>query len=112
MGLDGQWAAWAKAGPATNVVSAAMTMITRFFGLFSNLEDVSLFAVFAVNAKRRPWYSMVSSPLTLLCGLRQWGTVPEPAGPPMHFSAIISPIGIADVAAGEGALHTWSIRSV
>src|SRR5687768_9008276 len=31
--------------------------------------------------------------------------------PPITMSAIISPIGIADVAAGDGALHTWSIRS-
>lgn len=32
--------------------------------------------------------------------------------PYAHLSAIISPIGIADVAAGEGALQTCSILSV
>src|SRR5690606_10408165 len=31
---------------------------------------------------------------------------------PSTRSAIMSPIGRAEVAAGEGALHTWSIRSV
>lgn len=30
----------------------------------------------------------------------------------LHLSAIISPMGIAEVAAGEGALQTWSMRSV
>ena len=30
----------------------------------------------------------------------------------MHFSAIISPIGMAEVAAGDGAFRTCSIRSV
>jgi hypothetical protein len=31
---------------------------------------------------------------------------------PKHLSAIIWPMGMADVAAGDGALHTWSILSV
>ena len=89
-------------------------------------EPLSVFALFFCDSSR---VLPSASAAELLCYLRYPGRVLGAGGGgvspaefnryrlqlgsrPAIFPAIISPIGIAEVAAGDGALQTWSMRAV